>query len=250
MLRIGLIGFGKAGRAVAEVLQEHADIHLAWIARRSPPRSGDPFPDLQQSCTSSDDYAQLFDSKPVDALIDFSSPDSIEAYGPPAAARSIAIVSANSAHTPEQLALAQTLGRQTRVLCSPNITLGINFLLIAAKSLKKIAPWVDIAIVEEHFRSKHEVSGTAKRLATALDIEESSITSLRLGGVVGHHEVVFGFPHQTVRLVHDSISRHAFGTGAVFALQRLLEQPAGFYQLEQLMLQHVLTQLAEDTIPA
>ncbi|WP_043647583.1 4-hydroxy-tetrahydrodipicolinate reductase [Chitinilyticum litopenaei] len=246
MLRIGLIGFGKAGRAVAEVLQEHPDLDLAWIARRSPPRPTDPLPHLQQSCTSQTDYAHLFDCQPVDALIDFSSPDSIALYGSAAAARGIAIVSANSAHSDAQLALARELGRSTRVLCSPNITLGINFLLIAAKALKKIAPWVDIAIVEEHFRTKHEVSGTARRLAHALDVDEASITSLRLGGVVGHHEVVFGFPHQTVRLVHDSISRHAFGTGAVFALQRLLTQAPGFYQLEQLMLQHVLAELADE----
>jgi 4-hydroxy-tetrahydrodipicolinate reductase len=246
VLRIGLIGFGKAGKAVAEVLQEHPEMDLAWIVRRSPPSPTDPLPHLQQTCLTPTDYAQLFEHQPVDALVDFSSPDSITLYGRAAAARGIAIVSANSAHNEEQLALARELGRSTRVLCSPNITLGINFLLIAAKVLRKIAPWADTAIVEEHFRDKHEISGTAKRLAHAIDFDEDKITSLRLGGVVGHHEVVFGFPNQTVRLIHDSISRRAFGTGAVFALQRLQTQGIGFFQLEQLMLQHVIAELAHE----
>lgn len=32
--------------------------------------------------------------------------------------------------------------------------------------------------------------------------------------IVGHHDVIFGFPHQTVRLIHDSIRPEALGAGA------------------------------------
>ncbi|MCK6391258.1 MAG: hypothetical protein L6Q40_09620, partial [Azonexus sp.] len=69
------------------------------------------------------------------------------------------------------------------------------------------------------------------------------ITSLRLGGIVGQHEVIFGFPYQTVRLVHNSIRREAFGTGAAFAVEQLLQQPPGFYTFEQLLYKVMLAQL-------
>ena len=41
--------------------------------------------------------------------------------------------------------------------------------MFAAKLLKKIAPWVDIEIIEEHFKGKPGVSGTAIKLAKELD---------------------------------------------------------------------------------
>ena len=91
-----------------------------------------------------------------------------------------------------------------------------------------------IEIIEQHFRDKPEVSGPARRMANTLDLDEARTTSLRLGGIVGHHEVVFGFPHQTVRLTHDSIRREAFGTGAAFALRELREREPGFYTMEDL----------------
>jgi 4-hydroxy-tetrahydrodipicolinate reductase len=123
------------------------------------------------------------------------------------------------------------------------MTLGINFVILAAKLLREIAPHADIAILEEHFRNKPEVSGTARKIAEALDVEDESITSLRLGGIVGHHEVVFGFPYQTVRISHDSIRREAFGTGAAFALRELATQTEpGYYTFEELLMQRMRSQ--------
>jgi 4-hydroxy-tetrahydrodipicolinate reductase len=56
-----------------------------------------------------------------------------------------------------------------------------------------------------------------------------------VGGIVGRHEIIFGFPNQTLRLTHDSISRAAFGQGALYAIKNLYERPAGFYTMEQLV---------------
>jgi 4-hydroxy-tetrahydrodipicolinate reductase len=60
---------------------------------------------------------------------------------------------------------------------------------------------------------------------------------------VGHHEVIFGFPYQTVRLTHDSIKREAFGTGAAFALAELALCDSGFYTFEDLLMKKVRAQL-------
>ena len=137
------------------------------------------------------------------------------------------------------------MGRHTKVLCSPNITLGINFLMLAAKLLRKIAPFADVEIVEQHFREKPEVSGTAKKIAQTLDLNDDRVTSLRVGGIVGHHEVIFGFPHQTVRLTHDSIRREAFGTGAAYALEALSKCANGFYTFDDLLQRTIRAELLE-----
>ena len=107
--------------------------------------------------------------------------------------------------------------------------------MLAAKVLKQIAPYTDIEIVEEHFKVKSGVSGTAIRIADELHIEHEDIKSVRAGGIIGTHEILFGFPFQTVRLKHESISREAFGNGALFAVEHLLQQPVGFYRMEDLM---------------
>lgn len=236
-LRVGLVGYGKAGNAVANVLSTDSRFDLRWIARRGTSESQThPATNIPIIGIDRHQFDDLLEQRPVDALVDFSSPASLRAYGSAVGRRGIALVSAISAYTDEDLAYARALAEHTRVLCSPNITLGINFLIVAAKLLRKIAPFADIEIVEQHFRDKPEVSGTAKKIAETLEVGGERITSLRLGGIVGHHEVIFGFPHQTVRLTHESIRREAFGTGAAFALAQLVRCDKGFYTFDDLLL--------------
>jgi hypothetical protein len=52
-------------------------------------------------------------------------------------------------------------------------------LMLAARLLKRIAPAADVAILEQHFREKPEISGTAKKIAATLSMEDEEITSLR-----------------------------------------------------------------------
>jgi len=103
--------------------------------------------------------------------------------------------------------------------------------------LRKVAPFADVEIIEQHFKEKPEVSGTALKIAENLGMEGHQVTSLRLGGIIGEHEVIFGFPHQTVSLTHSSIRREAFGTGAAFALSQLAACDKGFYTFEDLLMQ-------------
>lgn len=248
MIRVGLVGHGRAGQAVAQVLQEDPRFSLRWIARRQvpsdPSQASAPVPFVRL-----DDVARpgWLAQHPIDGLIDFSSRESLHTYGEALRAHGAALVSAISAYEEEDIAYARELGQHIRVLCSPNITLGINFMMVAAKLLRTIAPEVDVEILEQHFRDKPEVSGTARKLAEALALDEDRITSLRLGGIVGHHEVIFGFRYQTVRIVHDAIRREAFGTGAAFALQGLQDKPAGFYRFEDLISERIARSLGAPT---
>jgi len=246
MMKIGLVGFGKAGQAVAHVLQDDPRYELCWIARRSAGTDAENPSVLQipfVALSTHDDWSAWLDTHPVDALVDFSRPESLHLYGEALRKRHIMLVSAISAYSATDLDYARALAADTRVMCSPNITVGINFLIMAARLLRHIAPLADVEILEQHFREKSEVSGTARKIAQSIDVDEEHITSLRLGGIVGHHEVIFGFPYQTVRLIHNSIERRAFGTGAAFALSELEKCDNGFYTFDDLMMRMVRKEL-------
>ena len=244
MKRVGLMGFGKAGRAVARVLSSTPDVDLRWIAKRSStdvaPEEGVSAPVIGLDSRALSDW---LDEHPVDAIVDFSNADTIHLYGEEVRRRQIMLVTAISSYESETLDYIRGLGADTRVMSSPNITLGINFLTLAARMLRNLAPFADVEILEQHFRDKPEVSGTARKIAQTLCVDDDRITSLRLGGIVGHHEVIFGFPHQTVRLTHESIRREAFGTGALFALQNLAKCEVGFYTFEDLMMREIKDKL-------
>lgn len=243
-IKVGLVGFGKTGRAVASVLLLDKTIDLVWVVRKSHALENRSVPEFLGVDSDEDgsihwigdvDFETLQVNTPVDAIIDFSAETGMDYYGEVAAAQGITIISAISALPEARIKELKKYGETTRVLWSPNITLGINFLIIAAKTLQKIAPSADISILEEHFKGKEEVSGTARKIAQALSHDEDEIRTIRAGGIIGVHEVLFGFPFQTVRIKHESIAREAFGNGAQFALRELTLQPHGFYTMEDLV---------------
>lgn len=243
-IRVGLVGFGKTGRAVAVTLLHDKTIDLVWVVRKTHTlehRSVPEFLGIESDEEGSIhwvgdvDFDSLQESSPVDAIIDFSSEDGMDYYGETASELGITIISAISNLSNSSVGKLKKYGQTTRVLWSPNITLGINFLMIAAKTLQTIAPHADISVLEEHFRDKPEVSGTALKIATTLGLNEKVVHSVRAGGIIGVHEVLFGFPFQTVRLKHESIAREAFGNGARFGLKELQKREVGFYNMEDLV---------------
>ncbi len=244
-MKVGLIGFGKTGKAVASVILQNKQFCLEWVLRQSTVLEHRSVPEflgfqseepglIYSSATIS--METLLDNHPVDIIIDFSSSTGIYTYGKIAADRKIKIISAISHYKEEEISFLKELSAFTTVFWSPNITLGVNYLMFAARFLKKIAPWVDIEIVEEHFKGKDGVSGTAIKIAEALDINKDDINYIRAGGIVGKHEIIFGFPYQTVRLIHESISREAFGNGVIFAAENLINKKEGLYNFEDILL--------------
>lgn len=236
-IKIGMFGLGKAGKEVAEQFLNDPAVKLCWIVRGSnTPLTEHLSEDIPVYISSELDLAKLIKDKPVDFIVDFSSADACLGYADILAAHKISIISAVSAYQEHHLNCLREASKKTVVLYSPNITLGINFIIIAGKILRKLAPHAGVEVIEEHFHNKKEVSGTAIRIAELLGLDpKKHVNSIRVGGIVGRHEIIFGFPNQTLRLTHDSISRAAFGQGALYAIKNLYRRPEGFYTMEQLV---------------
>ena len=244
-MKVGLVGFGNTGKAVATVLLKNPAISLEWVIRASTRQTGRTAPDVLgiestspgRILSSSELSAEeLLGRHPVEVIIDFSGEDGVDYYGEAAAARRVNIVSAISHYSLAKQRKLERLSRRTAILWSPNITIGINFLILAAQTLRRIAPGTDVEIIEKHFKDKRSVSGTAKIISASLGVEEQDIKSIRAGGIIGVHEILFGMPAQTIRLRHESVSREAFGNGAMFVAERLEGKPPGLYKMEDLLL--------------
>lgn len=243
-MRIGLFGFGRTGRLVAEEIIKHRDCELVWVVRNTKQSNHENasaflgYPHTEQGYFFTKEEAcepDFYRRNPVDGIIDFSSSLGVHEYAQ-AADFGIRIVSAVSHYEEAELALFDELAKKTAVLHSANITLGVNFLLVASQALKQIIPEADIEIVEEHFREKSGASGTALKLAEKLGLDSASrVNSIRVGGIVGKHEIIFGLQNQTLRLTHEVISRAAFGLGAIYAMQGIKDATPGMYTMEGLM---------------
>lgn len=245
MIKVGLAGFGRTGRSVAGILMATPGLRLEWVLRKSARlehRSVAEFLGEDDHVNTGTFHsvqhqtaAELLDANPVDVIVDFSSDEGILYYGEAAADRGITIVSAVSHYGQVHQDLLARLSKRTRTFWSPNITIGVNYLMITSRILQKMMPTLDFQIVEEHFKDKSGVSGTAQRMAETLGLPPEDIKTVRAGGIIGRHEIICGFPYQTVRLIHESISREAFGSGVVFVLNNLMDKPVGLYDFGMLM---------------
>src|SRR5690606_16723129 len=115
-----------------------------------------------------------------------------------------------------------------RVLVAPNFSVGVALVRRLARVLGGYAAHapvpVDLAVTDVHHRAKVDApSGTALTLRDAvaegagLLAQEVQTTSLRIGSVVGDHEVVASSELETITLRHTAHSRELFAAGALTA---------------------------------
>ena len=64
---------------------------------------------------------------------------------------------------------------------------------------------------------------------------EIGIHALRMGNVVGEHEVIFATDSQTITLKHQAHDRALFAEGALTAAGFLVGKPAGLYHMDDLL---------------
>jgi len=87
-----------------------------------------------------------------------------------------------------------------------------------------------IKTVREGARLIFGRSGQAKREA-----DEIGIHAIRMGNIIGEHEVIVGTDTQTITLKHEAHSRSLFAEGALAAAEYLCGKPAGLYDMERMI---------------
>ena len=195
----------------------------------------------------------------VDVVIDFSNAAAADAVMEYCAKRQIPLVFCTTGLSEEQLQKLEDTAKQTAVLKSANMSLGINLLLKLLKDAAKVlAPaGYDIEIVEKHHNQKLDApSGTALALADSIneamdgsyvytydrsqvrrkrEKKEIGISAVRGGTIVGEHEVLFAGLDEVIELKHTAYSRSVFGKGAVEAARFLAGKPAGMYDMRDVI---------------
>ena len=191
----------------------------------------------------------------ADVLIDFSHHSAVADVIAYAKKIGCAAVIGTTGHTPEEKTMIYEAAKTLPVFYSGNMSLGIAVLCRLARQAASYFPDADIEIVEIHHNRKVDApSGTAKMLFEAVKEvrpqavancgrsgegkrtkDEIGISALRLGGVVGVHEVHIHTNNQSLTLRHEAIDRSMLAEGAVDAARFVVTQSAGLYNMETML---------------
>jgi len=132
---------------------------------------------------------------------------------------------------------------------APNITLGVNVLMLLTNLAASILNNYDFQITEIHHKRKVDVpSGTAIKIAgeikkgldsAGVSIKEKviPINAVRAGGVVGRHEVMIVGEDDKIEISHESFSRRAFALGAIKAIE-FIHDKVGYYEMSDVLNLH------------
>ena len=231
---------GRMGRAVSAVLDAREDVVVSARFDRG------ETPDLSL----------------CDVVIDFSTADASVSLARLAAERGgPALVIGSTGLTPEQDAEIAKASERVAIVRSGNFSLGVNILigLVEHAAQRLDARDWDIEVLETHHRRKADApSGTALMLGEAaangrgedLDAIRSApwdgitgeretgrigFASLRAGGVIGEHTVLFASEDETLTLSHSAIDRSLFAKGAVAAAAWVRSRKPGLYDMQDVL---------------
>ena len=191
----------------------------------------------------------------ADVIIDFSHHTAVGSVLNYAKQIGAAAVIGTTGHDDEEKALIAAASEEIPVFFSGNVSMGIAVLCRLAKQAASFFPDANIEIVEVHHTRKVDApSGTALMLFNAVKEvrpeawancgrsgegkrtpEEIGIHALRMGNVVGIHEVHIVTPNQSLTLKHESGSRAMLADGAVDAARFIAGKPAGLYNMENIL---------------
>jgi 4-hydroxy-tetrahydrodipicolinate reductase len=192
----------------------------------------------------------------VDVAIDFSAPQATLGLADVLGRRGIPLVCGTTGFTGPELDQLSERMKGVPFVLAPNMSVGVNVLFkLVHDAACILGEGFDVEIVEAHHRFKADApSGTALRLgqevarARRVSLEETAcygrqgrcgarksgevgILAVRAGDIVGEHTVVFGGLGERVELAHKAHTRDNFAMGALRAAKWVRGQPAGRYDM-------------------
>ncbi len=234
MTAIGILGSeGRMGRAIAAVATD-----LGATVAGGVDAGGDPLA-LARGC---------------DVLVDFTAPSALEANLAAACEGGTPIVVGTTGLTAQHHAMIDNAAARIAVLQTSTTSLGITLLarLVADAAARLGSDW-DIEIVEAHHRHKVDApSGTAYLLGReaakgrGVDLKDKAVkvrdgvtgpreegtigfATLRGGGVIGDHSVMFASESEMITLSHRATDRSLFASGALKSALWARDKKPGLY---------------------
>lgn len=242
-MKIGLNGaFGKMGKEIEALISNQRE-QYKLVAKIGSNCSKEQ---MDEACRA------------ADVMIDFSSPNSIEALTKSVAINSSKLLVGTTGLLPKHFGFLEDLAKKTAVLYAANTSLGANLIADLSAKSAKILNHYDVEIVEAHHRLKKDApSGTAlmigKKIAEARKIDfeknavfdrvargarksnEMSFSSIRGGGIFGDCEIIFAGEHEVISISCRALDRAAFAEGALLAAKWLLGKERGLYSMKDVL---------------
>lgn len=190
----------------------------------------------------------------ADMIVDFSFHTVTADVASYAAKRKIPAVICTTGHTEEEKAQISESSSETPIFYSGNMSMGIATLCDAVRRVVSVFPDADIEITEAHHNRKADApSGTALMLFDAVkevrpdaypnmgrsghgkrERNEVGISALRMGNIVGIHEVSICTDNERITLKHEAYDRALFADGAIKAMEFLADKKPGMYSMKEM----------------
>jgi 4-hydroxy-tetrahydrodipicolinate reductase len=249
---------GKMGQALILAIKQSPDFRLSTVLVRDVNHltSEIGLPDY----TIITEQAEKF-CESAEIIIDFSSPKLTCQIIEAATKHKVPVVSGTTGLTNNEIKLLENYAKIIPIVYSGNMSIGINLIqMLLNKTAKTLDQSFDVEIIEKHHRNKVDApSGTALMLAKSitdakgLDFDKSiiysrvghtgprpkekiGISSIRAGNIIGEHDIMFVSDAEVITIAHQALNRNIFVNGALKACNWIVNQPAGFYSMQDVLL--------------
>jgi len=266
MTRIGVAGAGgRMGRTIIQAIAQTGDrqddlrVGAAWEQPDSSLIGADAgeLAGVGKLNVSVDAHPHL-DS--FDVLIDFTHPVPALEHLEHCRQAGKRMVIGTTGFDSDGKSAIESAAREIPVMFASNMSVGVNLcfklLEVAARTL---GDSVDIEVIEAHHRNKVDApSGTALSMGEVVartldrDLDRHGVferygqtgarpddaigfATVRAGDIVGEHTVLFASEGERIEITHKASSRMTFAAGAVRAAKWLADQPAGLYDMTDVL---------------
>lgn len=221
-MKIALLGKGKTGGRVLELLERNSIPHQVFDSKNQP---------------------TLNALKDSDVVISFLSGEVFETYMPLLVESKLPVVTGSTGMKWPVGFDDQLKKNGCSWIYATNFSLGMNIvhqMILILKEADKILSDFTFSMHEVHHTKKLDApSGTALSWKNWLD-KKCEITSERTGDVIGIHELKLSTPTEKITLKHEALDRKIFAEGAMYAASKISTLPAGLHLFQDVVQKELL----------
>lgn len=254
MTHVCLIGLGRTGMEIARILLDSRDMKLVGaICSEFSNKNGKDIgevlglPETGAKVYTANHLKFVIEKLKPDVFVDFSNYKATMRNVKTITENGIGLVIGTTGFSKTDVMRMMVLAKKNNsgILYAPNITLGVNVMMLLSNITARILNDYDFEITEAHHKFKKDSpSGTALKIAGEIEkgLESSGaeinetipIHAIRAGGIVGRHQLIVAGENDKIEIVHESFSRKAFAAGALKGI-RFIWNKKGFFEMQDVL---------------